>query len=118
MQQITVDIPEDLALRLSPLRSQLPQILELGLREWNSDMPNEFGGLSEVLEFLAGLPTAEETLALRPSQALTQQISDLLEKNRSIGLTEQEERSWQHYEYVEHLVQIAKATALLKLKSK
>jgi hypothetical protein len=35
MQQITVDIPEDLALRLNPLRSGLPRILELGLREWN-----------------------------------------------------------------------------------
>jgi hypothetical protein len=117
MPQIIVDLPDDLALRLSPLKSQLPQILEMGLREWNSEMPQEFAGLSEILEFLVSLPTPEEVLALRPSAALAEQISALLEKNRSIGLTEPEERLWQHYEYVEHLVQMAKAKALLRLKA-
>jgi hypothetical protein len=116
MQQMTVELPDDLALRLSPLRSQLPQILEMGLREWNSDVTAEFSGLAEVLECLAGLPTPEEILALRPSEKLTEQISALLEKNRTIGLNESEERLWQHYKYVEYLVQMAKAKALLNLK--
>lgn len=116
MQQMTVDLPDDLVLRLGPLRSQLPQILEMGLREWNSDVTSEFSGLAEILECLAGLPTPEEILALRPSEKLTEQISTLLEKNRTIGLNESEERLWQHYEYVEYLVQMAKAKALLKLK--
>jgi hypothetical protein len=34
MQQMTVELPDDLALRLSPLRSQLPQILEMGWRRF------------------------------------------------------------------------------------
>jgi hypothetical protein len=115
--QITVEIPDDLALRLSPLQAQLPQILELGLREWNADGHSGFSGLAEVLEFLAGLPTPEEILALRPSEELQRQIAGLLEQSRTIGLTAEEERSWQHYEYVEHLVRVAKAKALLKLKA-
>lgn len=114
--QIKVEIPDELALRLSPLQEDLPQIIELGLREWNADSQTGFSGLAEVLEFLANLPSPEEILKLKPSETLQQQIEDLLAKNRTVGLTTQEERLWQQYEYVEHLVRMAKAKALLKLK--
>lgn len=115
--QINVDIPDDLAFRLGPLRDQLPHILELGLREWTAGIQPGFSGLAEVLEFIAKLPSPEEILALRPSEALQQHIEALLEKNRTVGLTVQEERAWQQYEYVEHLVRIAKAKALLKIST-
>ncbi len=115
--QISVDVPDELALRLGPLQDQLPQILELGLRQWNGDARSGFSGLTDVLEFLATLPTPEEILALKPSEALQQQISALLEKTRTVGLTAEEERSWQQYEYVEHLVRVAKAKALLRLRA-
>lgn len=113
--QISVEIPDDLAVRLSSLQDQLPQILELGLREWNADAQSGFAGLAQVLEFLANLPSPEEILALKPSQSLQQQIEALLEKNKTVGLTTEEERLWQQYEYVEHLVRVAKAKALIKL---
>ncbi len=112
--QIKVEVPDELALRLSVLQEQLPQILELGLREWNADAQSGFSGLADVLEFLANLPSPEEMLALKPSEALQQEIQTLLEKNRTVGLTDAEERLWQQYEYVEHLVRVAKAKALLK----
>ncbi len=48
--------------------------------------------------------------------ALQKQIETLLDKNRIVGLTDAEERLWQQYEYVEHLVRVAKGKALLKLK--
>lgn len=115
--QISLDIPEELALRLNPLQDQLPQILEMGLREWNADAQSGFSGLAEILEFLATLPTPEEILDLKPSSALQQSIQEILEKSKTVGLTAEEERSWQQYEYVEHLVRIAKAKALLKLKT-
>ena len=117
LMQITVEIPDELAQRLSPLQTQLPQILELGLREWTAEMRPGFSGLAEVLEFLAGLPIPEEILALQPSEELQQQIEALLEKNRTLGLSTEEEQLWHHYEYVEHLVRIAKAKALVKLKA-
>jgi len=78
--QIQIEVPDELALRLSSLQDQLPQILELGLREWKADGQSGFSGLSEVLEFLANIPSPEEILALKPSEALQQYISDLLEK--------------------------------------
>ena len=115
--QIKVDVSDELALRLSPLHDQLPQILELGLREWSADMQSGFSGLTEVLEFLANLPSPEEILALKPSEALQQHIEVLLAKNRTVGLTAEEERSWQQYEYIEHLVRVAKAQALVRLNA-
>jgi len=56
-------------------------------------------------------------LALRPSETLQAQITALLDKNRSEGLTPNEELAWEQYQYLEHLVRIAKAKAYLKLKA-
>ena len=114
--QITIGLPDDLAARLNTVQDQIPQILEFGLRKLETATPDEFSGLSDILEFLAGLPSPEETLALRPSNALQSQIDELLEKNRTVGLTPAEEKIWQSYEYIEHLVRIAKTKAYIKLK--
>jgi len=113
--QITFDLPDELVSRLSPLEDKLPQILELGLRELNASSQMGFTGAAEVLEFLATLPTPEEIIALRPSEALQAQISNLLEKNRTQGLTPAEEQIWEQYQYLEHLIRMAKAKAYLKL---
>ncbi len=115
--RVTLDIPEELATRLNLLEDQLPQILELGLRELNAISQTGFTGMAEVLEFLAQLPAPEEIIALRPSEALQARITSLLEKNRTQGLTSVEEQVWEHYQYLEHLVRIAKAKAYLKLKA-
>ncbi|HAA30281.1 MAG TPA: hypothetical protein DCE56_24620 [Cyanobacteria bacterium UBA8553] len=114
--QITLDLPDELIPQLSLLEDKLPQILELGLRELNASSQIGFAGVAEVLEFLATLPTPEEIIALRPSEALQVQISNLLEKNRTQGLTPAEEQIWEQYQYLEHLIRMAKAKAHLKLK--
>lgn len=113
---VTLNLPEELATRLDPLEDKLPQILELGLRELNAAAQLGFEGAAEVLEFLASLPTPEEIIALRPSDALQARISALLEKNRTEGLTNAEEQEWEQYQYLEHLVRLAKAKAQLKLR--
>lgn len=115
--QVIVDIPDELAERLDSMKNRLPQILELGLREL--DAANQIGyvGAAEVLEFLAALPTPEEIIALRPSDILQSQVRVLLAKNRNEGLTPEEEHLWEQYQYLEHLVRIAKAKAFLKLKA-
>jgi hypothetical protein len=112
---VTLDIPEELASRLTLVEDQLSHILELGLRELNATAQSDFEGTAEVLEFLASLPEPEEIIALRPSPPLQGRISELLEKNRTTGLTPDEQREWEHYQYLEHLVRIAKAKAYSKL---
>ena len=114
---ITLDIPNELASRLEPLTNQLPRILELGLRELNADSQLGFEGAAAVLEILAGLPTPTEILALRPSEALQTRLNVLLEKNKTEGLTPEEEEEWEKYQYLEHLMRIAKAKAHLLSKA-
>jgi hypothetical protein len=74
-----------------------------------------FEGAAEVLEFLAGLPSPEETLRLRPSRRFEQRVRELIEKSRTGELSPLEEAEWGHYEFLEHLVRIAKVKACLKL---
>jgi hypothetical protein len=114
--EITVTIPDELAVRLLPVEKELPQILELGMRAWTARGVSGFSGLTDVLEALAALPGPEEILALRPCPALQERIEELLEKNRSGNLSPDEQRTWEQYQYVEHLVRLAKARAALKLK--
>ncbi|GAP96360.1 hypothetical protein [Leptolyngbya sp. NIES-2104] len=115
--QITLDIPEALLTRLNAIDQSLPQVLELALDELTARPQSGFTGFAEVLEFLANLPTPEEILALRPSETLQAQIDQLSEKHKANALTLQEQQLWQQYEYLEHLVSLAKAKAYLKLQS-
>jgi hypothetical protein len=114
--EITVTVPEDLATRLRPVQTDLPAILELGIREWNARGGAGFAGLADILEKLATLPTPEEVLALRPTPALQERIEHLLEQSRSSALSPEERREWEQYQYAEHLVRLAKAQAALKLR--
>lgn len=114
---VTLNIPEELAARLDTLEDKLPQILEMGLRELNAMTQAGFQGASELLEFLASLPTPEEIVTLRPSETLQARIDLLLEKNQNEGLTTAEEQEWEQYQYLEHLVRMAKARAHLKLQA-
>ncbi len=114
--QVTFELPDEVVSQLQPFEDKLPQILELGLRELQSISQAGFSGMSEVLEFLASLPSNEAIIALRPSESLQAQISSLLEKNSTIGLTPAEEQLWQGYQYLEHIVRMAKARAFLKIK--
>jgi hypothetical protein len=107
---LTLTIPEELAIRLRGLQDRLPEILELGLREWLSAPPG-YAGLNDVLEILARLPSPDEVLALRPTTILQNRVEELLEKNRGCGLSDDEQRDWDRYKYVEHLVRMAKARA-------
>jgi hypothetical protein len=113
---LSITLPDDLASQWQQYEHELPQILALGLREWNARQETGFVGLNSVLETLATLPAPEEVLALRPSPTIQARIEELLEKNRSSGLSPEEQREWDRYRYVEHLVRLAKAQAVLKLK--
>jgi len=114
---VTFSIPEELAFRLNPVKEQVSRILELGLRELTASTETEFEGTAEVLEFLAGLPEPDDIIALHPSPVLQARISELLEKNRTDGLSLDEQQEWEHYAYLEHLVRMAKAKAYGKLTS-
>jgi hypothetical protein len=114
MSAITVEVPDDLAARLRQHEEGLREILELGLREFDAGAQPGFQGAASVLEFLAGLPTPEEILTLRPSEDFERQVRQLLDKSRSGQLTPQEEQDWERYQFIEHIVRLAKTKACLK----
>jgi hypothetical protein len=115
MSAITIQLPDELVDRLRGHEGHLPEILELGLRELNAETQRGFQGATEVLEFLASLPSPQEILSLKPSQRLQHQVSELLGKSLAGTLTVQEEQEWERYEFLEHLVRMAKSKACLKL---
>ena len=111
--QIILDIPDDIA---TTMQDNLTQILALGLREMNANPNNGFSGLTEILYFLAKLPSPREVLNLHLASETQQEIDNLLEKNRTQGFDESDRLLWQHYEFIEHLVRLAKTQALIKLQ--
>ena len=113
--QIILDISEELINQTGSSEQHLSQALELGLHELKARPQEGFSGFSEVLEFLANLPTPEEILAMRPSKSLQTQIDRLSDGYQAQTLTPQEQQLWQQYEYLEHIIRMAKAKAYLKL---
>jgi hypothetical protein len=115
IMQITLNVPDEMAQQLELFKEDLPQILALGLQELTANPSTGFAGLTGILEFLVSLPSPSEILALRLPESVQAEVDALLEKNRNEGLSPVEQQLWQQYEFVEHLVRIAKAQALLKL---
>lgn len=72
--------------------------------------------MGDLMEVFAGLPSPEEILALRPSAAYSEHVSTLLDKNKAQGLSKNEQEEWEQLMRVGHLVRIAKAKTLAKLK--
>jgi hypothetical protein len=112
---MTVTIADDLAKQLEPYKAELAEILEFGIRERRARGESGYNAVTQVLEKLAALPTPEEVLALRPAPSLQQRLDALLEKNRTTGFSPSEQREWDQYQYLEHLVRLAKTSAVRRL---
>jgi len=109
--QVTIELPENLTINLQSHKEKLTRIFELGLREFKASSSIGYKSAADVLEFFAGLPAPDEILTLRSSAQMQEKIAELPEKNRREVLNEAEEQTWASYEFVEHLVRIAKARA-------
>jgi hypothetical protein len=69
----------------------------------------------EVADFLASAPSPEQIVAFRLSDASERVISDLLEANRTRGLTPVERTALDDYARIERLMQAIKVRAYAKL---
>lgn len=69
----------------------------------------------EFADFITSSPTLEEIANYRLSQASERYVSDLLEANRTRGLTPEESRAIDDFMRLEHLVRMAKIRAIAKL---
>jgi len=112
MTPITLNIPDDLADRLRDHQGDLRHILEIGLRRLRIESDPMSAGLEDAINQLADARTPQEVLAVRANPCLTARVAALLEKNESEGLTPAEQVEWDRYEFIEHIIRLAKATAV------
>lgn len=118
MTTITLEVPDELAARINPIREQLPDLINKALRlsedeKAIAEIPSKSNPavLSETLDFLASGPTPEQIIAHKVSPAMQERLEELLDKNREEGLTEEEEEELDVYEQVDHLMILLKARA-------
>ena len=70
----------------------------------------------ELAQFLASL-SPRRVLAYKSSTKAQERVSLFLEKNKTVGLSEEENAEMERYMTVEHIVRLAKAKALQKLNN-
>lgn len=120
MAEITIQIPDELAHQLEPLREQIPQLLTQLLSNLEQDLSviqtrepqSSHQVYDEVLDFLLSRPTAQEIIAFKASPEAQNRLQTLLLKNREDTLTENENTEFDAYEQLEHLMILLKARAI------
>jgi hypothetical protein len=114
--QLTIDLPNYLAASVNANRENLDRIFEAGLLDQRARSSAGYKGLMDVLRFLVSLPSPDEILALRPSKELSIKISEVAERSKNNEMTPADEKFWESYELIEHLVRQAKKAALRKIE--
>ncbi len=125
MTTITLEVPDELATRLVPVRDHLPQLLSMALEMFPAELPLDVSAsevvhpvFEEMIDFLASGPTPEEIVAFKTSPAAQARLEELLDKNREDGLTEDEAAELDVYEQVNHVLLLLKARARPTLSSR
>jgi hypothetical protein len=65
----------------------------------------------EVIEFIAAGTSPDNVASFRPSEATRQHVTELIEREKTIGLSADERSELEHYLQLEHLMRLAKARA-------
>ena len=114
--KVTLDLPDEWAESLPKKETELAEILAAGLRRRDARKLQQVDHLADIVDTLAELPSPEQILALRPSQVLSDRIDVLLAKKRNDGFTAEESGEWEDIIRLEHLMRVAKAKAVARLK--
>lgn len=114
--QITIEVSDLLGERLQQLGDRLPEALDRVLLEL---APVEFSYQDDhqIIEILASQPSPEVVLAIRPTLALQNRMTELLDRNNSGSLSQVENAELDRYLLLEHWVRLAKAHAYKSLQT-
>jgi hypothetical protein len=113
---ITIRVPDELGRRLEQYRDRLPELLERGLRDLQVEGSHESGDEQSIVSLLASRPTPEQVLAIRPSERMQTRVGELLARSQDGQLSRAEESELERHLFLEHLVRLAKASALEQLR--
>jgi hypothetical protein len=64
----------------------------------------------EVIDFIAAT-NPDKVLAFRPSEATMQRVSELIYREKTIGLATEEKAELDHYMWLAHVIRMAKIRA-------
>lgn len=113
MATITLEVPDELALRLQSVGANLPNFLNYALDlagiSRNSVLREVSSPWNEALEFLAGAPAPDEIIAYKMSEEAQDRLEELLDLNREGSLTPQEEDELDAFLQIDHLFIMLKA---------
>jgi hypothetical protein len=65
----------------------------------------------EIIDFIAAGTTPDHVAAFRPSKAAKRRVAELIQREKTAGLTADERSELDHYLQLEHLMRMAKARA-------
>jgi hypothetical protein len=65
----------------------------------------------EIVEFIARGTTPNNVAAFRPSERTKGRVTDLIQREKTSGISREEESELSHYLQLEHLMRLAKACA-------
>lgn len=71
--------------------------------------------IDEIIDFIASAPTPAQIIRFKPSNKLQFRVNYLLEKQRELGLNEEEKREVEQYLLLEHIMRLAKMRAKMRL---
>jgi hypothetical protein len=65
----------------------------------------------EIIEFIASGTSPRDVVAFQPSDAAKARVADLIQREKTTGLSPEETAELDHYLQLEHLMRLAKARA-------
>jgi hypothetical protein len=65
----------------------------------------------EVIEFIAAGTSPSSVISFQPSEAVKERVADLIHREKSSGISSEEQSELDHYLQLEHLMRLAKARA-------
>lgn len=65
----------------------------------------------EVIEFIAAGTSPDSLISFQPSDATKERVANLIQLEKTTGLSPDEESELEHYLQLEHIMRLAKARA-------
>jgi len=71
----------------------------------------------EIVDFIASGSTPDAVAVFEPSQAARDEVAELIHREKTVGLSDQETAELEHYVMLEHVMRLAKARARARVAS-
>jgi hypothetical protein len=117
MEQITIDIPDELAQQLEPFQEQFSELFTRLIATPRLKQNTIAAAVTtgdtyrEILDFLVSRPTLEQIIGFKVSEASQGRLQALLQKNRELALTDAESTELDLYEQLDTLIRFLKIRA-------